>query len=108
MREVVYLVASPNGLDKSVRKNLPTQLRRGEIPIKVTVDIAKDAFAPPVLEQHISIESPYKGIDLADVHFKGDIITEEEAEVIRKRRLEAAAQILKANGYGVTEPEQEQ
>lgn len=108
MREIVYLVASPYGVDKAVRKNLPTQLKRQEIPIKVTIDIAKDAFAPPVLEQHITIENPYKGIDLTDVHFNGDIITEDEAEVIRKRRLERAAEILKANGYGVTEPEEEQ
>lgn len=101
MREVIYLTASRNGISSTVRKNLPTNLGRGEVPIKVTVDIAADAFAPPVIEQTITIENPYRGIDLEDVHFNGSTITEGEAELIRQKRLEKAAQILKANGYTV-------
>ncbi len=105
MKQVIYLVASRDGVDSSVRKNLPTNLSRGEVPIKVVVEIAPDAFAPPVIEQYIHIENPYKGIDLADVHFVGDTITEAEAEVIRQRRLERAAEILRANGYEVAKEE---
>jgi len=101
MREVIYLTASRSGVGSTVRKNLPTNLGRGEVPIKVTVDIAADAFAPPVIEQNIVIENPYKGIDLEDVHFNGSVITEGEAELIRQKRLEKAANILKANGYTV-------
>lgn len=101
MREVIYLTASRNGVGSTVRKNLPTNLGRGEVPIKVTVDIAADAFAPPVIEQTIVIENPYRGIDLEDVHFNGSTITESEAELIRQKRLEKAADILKANGYTV-------
>lgn len=101
MKQVIYLLASRNGIDSSVRKNLPTNIQRGEVPIKVTVQIDDNAFAPPVLEQYIHIEDAYKGIDLEDVHFTGSVITEAEAEVIRQRRLEKAAQILKANGYTV-------
>src|SRR4051812_11570013 len=107
MKEVIYLVASPSGVGTTAYKNLPRNIRRDEVAIKVHVDIAPDAFAPPVLEQTISIENPYRGIDLADVHFKGDTITEDEAEVIRKRRLKKAAEILRANNYEVTEPEAE-
>jgi len=101
MKEVIYLTASRSGVGSTVRKNLPTNLSRGEVPIKVIVEIAPDAFAPPVIEQSILIENPYKGIDLEDVHFSGSVITEAEAEVIRQRRLEKAASILKANGYTV-------
>lgn len=101
MKEVIYLVASRSGVSGTVRKNLPTNLGRGEVPIKVTVEIAPDAFAPPVIEQAIYIENPYKGIDLEDVHFEGSVITESEAEIIRQKRLEKAANILKANGYTV-------
>lgn len=104
MKEVIYLVASPRGVNGSVRKNLPSSLGRQEVPVKITLEIANDAFAPPVIEQYIKIENPYKGIDLSDVHFKGDTISEEEAEVIRKKRLEKAAEILRANGYEVEEP----
>lgn len=105
MKEVVYLVASPSGVGNTVYKNLPRQLRRDEIAIKTTIEIAGNAFAPPVIEQHISIENPYKGIDLSDVHFQGSTITEAEAEIIRQRRLAKAAEILRANGFDVTKPE---
>lgn len=101
MKEIIYLTASRSGVGSTVRKNLPTNLGRGEVPIKVTVEIAPDAFAPPVIEQSIYIENPYNGIDLEDVHFNGSIITESEAELIRQKRLEKAADILKANGYTV-------
>jgi hypothetical protein len=107
MKEVIYLTATRNGISGTVRKNLPTNLQRGEVPIKVTVEIASDAFAPPVIEQHISIQNPYKGIDLEDVHFEGTVITESEAEAIRQKRLEKAAGILRANGFKVEEPEAE-
>lgn len=106
MKEVIYLTASRNGVGSTVRKNLPTNLTRGEVPIKVVVEIAPDAFAPPVIEQSIYIENPYKGIDLEDVHFNGSVITEAEAEVIRQRRLQKAAEILKANGYSVEKADQ--
>lgn len=101
MKEIIYLTASRNGVSNTVRKNLPTNLSHGEVPIKVVVEIASDAFAPPVIEQHIAIENPYKGIDLEDVYFNGSIITEAEAELIRQKRLEKAASILQANGYTV-------
>lgn len=106
MKEVIYLTASRNGIGNTVRKNLPTNLGRGEVPIKVIIEIAPDAFAPPVIEQSIYIENPYKGIDLEDVHFNGSTITEAEAEVIRQRRLEKAASILQANGYTVEKVEE--
>lgn len=105
MKEVVYLTVSTLGVGPTVRKNLPTNLNRGEVPIKVTVEIAPNAFAPPLIEQIIKIENPYKGIDLEDVHFVGDTITEAEAEVIRQRRLDKAASILRANGYNVQKEE---
>lgn len=103
MKEIIYLTASRNGVSNTIRKNLPTNLNRGEVPIKVVVEIDNDAFAPPVIEQSIHIQNPYKGIDLEDVHFIGSTITEQEAEMIRQRRLDKAAEILRANGYKVEE-----
>jgi hypothetical protein len=40
-----------------------------------------------------------------DVEFRQSIITPEEAEMIRQRRLEKMRSILKAQGFTVTEPE---
>lgn len=103
MKDTIFLIVSPYGV-QGMRKSL-VDVKRGEVMAKVVIEIDNDAFTPPVIEQYVHIESPYKGIDLSDVHFKGDTITEEEAAIIRKRRLEKAAEILRANNYQVTEPE---
>lgn len=100
MKDVAYLVVSRRGIE-SMRKSLP-DLKRGEIAVKVVLEVESNAFAPPTIEQHIHIEDPYRGVDLADVHFTGSTITEEEAELIRSRRLAKAAEILAANGYQVS------
>lgn len=105
MKQVIYLTASRSGIGKHVLKNLPENLSRGEVPIKVTVEIKEDAFAPPVIEQNIVIESPYRGIELEDVHFSGSTISESEAQLLRERRLEKAAEILRANNYTVEKAE---
>jgi hypothetical protein len=100
VKDVVYLVVSRAGV-QSMRKSLPN-LHRGEIAIKVHVTAAEKAFAAPTIEQHIDIQDPYQGVDLEDVHFSGSTITQEEAEIIRQRRLAKAAEILTAHGYTVT------
>jgi len=99
MKDTVYLIASRAGVT-TMRKTFP-DLRRGEIAIKVLVTVAEKSFAPPTIEQRIDIQDPYQGVDLNDVHFTGTTITEQEAELIRSRRLAKAAEILVANGYRV-------
>jgi hypothetical protein len=99
MKDVVYLVVSRAGV-QSMRKSLPT-LHRGEIAVKVHITASEKSFAPPTIEQRIDIQDPYQGVDLEDVHFNGATITQEEAEIIRQRRLARAAEILAANGYKV-------
>jgi hypothetical protein len=100
VKDIVYLVVSRAGV-QSMRKSLP-DLKRGEIALKVHVTAADKSFAPPTIEQHIDIQDPYQGVDLEDVHFNGYTITQEEADVIRQRRLAKAAEILTANGYAVS------
>jgi hypothetical protein len=100
VKDIVYLTVSRAGV-QSMRKSLPS-LRRGEIAVKVHITAADKAFAPPTIEQHIDIQDPYQGVDLEDVHFSGSTITQQEAEIIRQRRLAKAAEILAANGYAVT------
>lgn len=103
MKDTAYLIVNRSGI-QSMRKTLP-DLRRGEIAVKVIMDVSLESFAPPTIEQHIVIQDPYQGIDLEDVHFTGSTITEAEAEMIRQRRLAKAAEILAANGYTVTREE---
>lgn len=99
MKDVVFLTVSRAGV-QAMRKSLP-DLRRGEIAIKVHVTVSEKSFAPPTIEQRIDIQDPYQGVDLEDVHFTGATITQDEADLIRSKRLAKAAEILTANGYRV-------
>jgi hypothetical protein len=92
MKEIIYLVVDQRGV-QNMRKTLP-EVRRGEIPVKRTINVPPEAFSPPTLSQEITVNDWRQGIELRDVEFKHDIITPEEAEVIRQRRLEKMRSIL--------------
>jgi hypothetical protein len=103
VKEVIYLRVSKRGIS-GMTKGLP-QLARGEIPVKLVLEVDDAAFGPPVLEQHVRIVDWRQGIDIADVDFREAIITEAEAEVIRARRIEAMRKVLEGQGYTVTAPD---
>jgi hypothetical protein len=102
VKEVIYLAVSRQGVSK-MTKNLPA-LARGEVPVKLILDVSDAAFGPPVLEQHVTVTDWRGGIDIADVEFREAVITEAEAEVIRARRLNAMLSTLEGHGYTVTPP----
>jgi hypothetical protein len=85
-------------------KNLPAT-SRGEIPVKLHVTIEEGAFREPVIAKEVVINDWREGIDMADVEFEWLSITEEEAEVIRGRRLEKMKSILESNGYSIQKVE---
>lgn len=103
MKEVIYLVVSQNKVER-MTKRLP-DLYRGEIPVKLTINVPKEAFNPPTLDQEVFVEDWRQGIDLEDVEFKKNVITKEEAEEIRQRRLARMKEVLEGQGFTVTEPE---
>lgn len=105
MKETAFLVVSRKGV-QALRKTLP-DIKRGEIVLKVHIEVPDEAFAPPVLEQRIFVENWRQGIDLEDVDFDQNIITEEEAELIRNRRIEKMKTILEGQGYTVQEIEEQ-
>jgi hypothetical protein len=102
VREVIFLVVSPTRVER-MTKNLP-QLSRGEIPVKVTVEVAPSAFREPVIERRIEVVDWRDGIDIADVDFHETFITEAEAEIIRARRMEMMAGILAEHGWKIERP----
>lgn len=102
MTETIYLVVDQYSV-KRMTKNLP-QLNRGEIPIKLELDVETSAFRSPVIEKHVHVEDWRQGVDIADVEFKETTITEEEAEMIRQRRLEKMTEVLQAQGFQVVKP----
>jgi hypothetical protein len=103
MREVIYLAVSRQGVSK-MTKNLP-QLGRGEIPVKLIIDVTDSAFGPPVLEQLVTITDWREGIGMGDLQFREAIITEAEAAMIRQQRLDQMRRTLAEHGYTVTPPE---
>lgn len=105
MREIIYLRVSRNKVE-GMTKNLP-YVNRGEIPVKLTIEVKDDAFKEPVIAKEVVIEDWQDGTDLADVEFRGSVITTEEADKIKQMRLDRMAQILQEQGYDVTKTESE-
>jgi hypothetical protein len=103
MQEVIFLTVSRSRVE-GMTKRLPT-VRRGEIPVKVTIRVDEKAFREPVIEKEITIEDWTQGIDIADVEFHGSVITKEEAEMIRQARLAKMKEILEGQGYQIVSPE---
>lgn len=100
MREVIYLRVSRNKVE-GMTKNLP-YINRGEIPVKLTIEVKDNAFKEPVIEKEVIIEDWQDGTDLADIEFKGNVITKAEAEEIKTMRLNRMAEVLREQGYEVT------
>lgn len=105
MDEIIYLTVSRKKVEK-MTKTLP-EMRKGEIPIKLTVKVNDKAFGRPVVEQQIYVDDWTKGIDLEDVEFRKNVITDEEAQMIREKRLQKMKTILENQGYKIEEPEGE-
>ena len=103
MKEVIYLAVSRTKVER-MTKNLP-DLKRGEIPVKLVIEVDPGAFREPVIERHVKVADWREGTDITDVELREAVITEEEAQFIRQRRLAAMQQVLIAHGWDVVPPE---
>lgn len=106
MKETIYLLANRNGV-QAMRKTLP-DTRRGEVVVKLNLSLPDDAFKPPMLVQDVVVEDWRQGIDMADVEFRQAVITPEEAQMIRDKRLAKMQEILEGQGYEVKKPDEPQ
>lgn len=104
MNDVIYLVVDEYGV-KRMTKNLPG-LSKGEYPIKLNVEVKDSAFREPTVEKTVVVEDWRQGVDIADVEFQETTITEEEAQLIRERRLEKMKEVLEHQGYKISKPEE--
>lgn len=105
MKDIIFLTVDERGV-QHMRKSY-TGARRGEVIIKLNVEVNPKAFTPPVLEQTVYVDDWQKGIDMEDVKFEKNIITAEEADIVRQRRLEKMREILESQGYKIESPEEE-
>ena len=106
MKETIYLRVSRSKVE-GMTKNLP-YINRGEIPVKLEIEVKDDAFKEPVIEKEVVIEDWQEGTDLADVQFEGNIITKAEAEQVKQMRLSRMAEVLREQGFEVTKAENDQ
>lgn len=107
MKDKIYLVMTRRGVDR-MTKRMPDPAR-DEVLVTLNVEMADGAFRPPTISQRIVIADPLDGLDLdRDVELRQDFITEEEAEVIRRRRMGRMREILEDHGYEVKGPEDEE
>lgn len=104
MKQIIYLVATRNGVDR-FRKEMPT-IGRGEIPIKVHVEIEDSAFRTPTIEKELIIGDWREGIDMPDVNLKEMTITEKEAEQLREQRKQALIDEVEKLGYKVVKADE--
>ena len=99
MKETIYLYANKYGIDR-MRKTL-TDFKRGEIPIKLIVEVDDNAFGIPSIEKYIIIDDWGSAVDIEDVNFDKNIITPDEANIIKNKRIEKMKQILESQGYEI-------
>jgi hypothetical protein len=102
VKEIIYLRVSRHRVE-GMTKRMP-ELQRGDIPVKLTIVVDDAAFREPVIEHRVHVTDWRQGMDLPDLELRDGIITEQEAEVIRTRRLAAMRKVLEDHGYGITEP----
>jgi hypothetical protein len=103
MRQTIYLRVDRRGV-QGMTKSLPG-LYKDEIIVKLNVEVADKAFGVPTIEQDVVVNDWSSDIDVQDVEFNQNIITAEEAKIIRERRLERMKEILETQGYEVIKME---
>lgn len=99
MKETIFLIVSRSKVE-DMRKNLP-RLSRGQIPIKLNIEVKPNAFTEPTIERDVVVEDWKHDIDFNDVLFEKSTITAKEADIIKKNRLERMQEILESEGYSV-------
>lgn len=102
MKEIIWLVCTRQGFERATKR--PPVLNRGEIPVKLVLEVDPAVFGPPVLEMKLHVRDWREGLVLPDPELRDMTITEAEAEKIRAQRLAAVEQMLRERGYTVVAP----
>jgi len=104
IKDVIYLTISQNGV-QIMRKNY-SGCKKGEIVVKMNIEVEEKAFTPPTIEKFVVVNDWNEGVDIEDVQFNEQYITEEEAQIVRAKRLEKMQTILENQGYTVSKKEE--
>jgi hypothetical protein len=104
MHDIIFLRCDRSKV-LNMTKGVPAT-SRGEIIIKVAVTVDPKAYGNPVIEQKIEVVDWTEGIaaSMVDVSLNRPFITEEEASLIRDKRIRELAEMLRDTGrYEITE-----
>ena len=104
IKDVIYLIISQNGV-QGMRKSY-SGCKKGEIVVKMNIEVEGKAFTPPTIEKFVVVNDWNEGVDIEDVQFNEQYITEEEAQIVRAKRLEKMQTILENQGYTVSKKEE--
>lgn len=104
MKQTIYLRADRRSVI-NMTKSMPG-VYKDEIVIKVNVEVDDTVFSTPVIEQNVHVVDWAKDIDVKDVRLEQNIITKEEADMIRESRLERMREVLEAQGYTISREEE--
>jgi hypothetical protein len=104
MKDILYLCCDQTKIARTT-KSMPN-VRAGEIVVKVEVEVDRQAFREPTLVRQVHVSDWRDGIDVgADIELRQNFITEAEAEMIRRNRLDQMQTILAGHGYKIEPPE---
>ena len=94
MRDVVYLICTKSGVER-LRKTVPL-LKRGEVAIKVSVEVDDELFKQPIVETELKAEE--KHIIKGQASVQANEVSEEEHEAADIKAVEATLEELVAQG----------
>lgn len=107
MTDIIYLICDQNKVVRMVKTpRSALDLYKGEIPIKVNIEVPDTNWKPPFLEKDIVVDRWDDKIDVNDIKFEGDFVTTEEAQMIRDLRLQRMKEILEEQGFKVERNEE--
>lgn len=104
MVETIYLRVDRYGV-RAMTKTMP-QLKKGEYPVKLNIEVKPEAFREPLMEKSIIVEDWRQGMAFPDLDLKEMTITQAEAEKIVKEREAQLVKDMRARGYQITPPEE--
>lgn len=105
MKDIIFLTVNQQGV-QAMRKSY-TGEKRGEVVVKLLVEVDEKVFgAPPTIEKYVHVNDWKSGVDIDDVKFDEHFITEEEAQIIREKRILKMKDILESQGFVVEKAEE--
>lgn len=102
MKDTFFIIVTKKKVDRMVKtESSALDLKAGQYAVKINMEVADEKFNRPYPEKTITVEPWDKNLEVEDVHFDSNFVTEEEEQMIREHRLRKMRERLEENGYTV-------